>query len=94
MRIFNLFEKKNDATNNASVEKVIEVEGNTNDLLQVSENGEMKQTRLFYLLPEDLEENKETLDITITSTNPYKSFPVFEQLLNKKIKVTVEIIDE
>lgn len=82
---------------NKSVEKtenVITVEGYTNDLLGVSNNGEMKQTRLFYLLPDNLEENQETLDLMITSTNPYQSFPIFNKLLGKKIRISVDIIEE
>lgn len=75
-------------------ENVISVEGYTNDLLQISNSGEMKQTRLFHLLPENLEENQETLDLTITSTNPYQSFPVFDKLLGKKIRISVDIIEE
>lgn len=75
-------------------ENVMSVEGYTNDLLQISNSGEMKQTRLFYLLPENLEENQETLDLTITSTNPYQSFPVFDKLLGKKIRISVDIIEE
>ena len=95
MGIFDSFFKKEEdiVTDNVSTEKVIEVEGETNDLLEISNSGEMKQTRLFYLLPDNLEGNNETLDLTITSTNPYKSFPIFDKLLNKKIKITVEIID-
>lgn len=95
MKIFDTFFKKekNVVTDNESAEKVIVVEGETNDLLEISNSGEMKQTRLFYLLPDNLEGNSETLDLTITSTNPYKTFPIFDKLLNKKIKITVEIID-
>ena len=90
----NFFKKKENIVNdNVSEGKVITVEGNADDLLEISNNGEMKQTRLFYLLPDNLDENNETLDLTITSTNPYKSFPIFDKLLNKKIKITVEIID-
>ena len=93
MGIFNNFFKKEEenVTDNVSTQKVVIVEGETNDLLEISNNGEMKQTRLFYLLPDNLEGNNETLDLTITSTNPYKSFPIFDKLLNKKIKITVEI---
>lgn len=90
MKIFNYFckkEKKNKSQN------VISVEGNANDLLELSDNGEMKQTRLFYIIPENLEENQETFDLTITSTNPYKSFPIFDQLLGKKIRISVDIIE-
>jgi hypothetical protein len=72
---------------------VIVAEGYANDLYEISHNGEMKQTRLFYLLPENLEENQETLDLTITSTNPYQSFPIFNKLLGKKIRITVDIIE-
>ncbi len=94
MKIFENFFKteENSLTDNVSDKKVIIVEGETNDLLEISNSGEMKQTRLFYLLPDNLEGNVETLDLTITSTNPYKTFPIFDKLLNKKIRVTVEII--
>lgn len=75
-------------------ENVITVEGNVNDLLEVSKSGEMKQTRLFYLIPENVEEdNEETLDLTITSTNPFKTFPIFDKLLDKKIRISVDVIE-
>lgn len=73
--------------------RVFSVEGNTNDLLSLSQNGEMKMTRLFYLMPENLEENTETIDVSITSTNPYKSFTLFDQLLGKKIRISVDILE-
>lgn len=82
------------SNNKEKTENVITVEGYTNDLLEISNNGEMKQTRLFYLIPENLEENQETLDLTVTSTNPYQSFPIFNQLLGKKIRISVDIIEE
>lgn len=82
------------SSNKEKTENVITVEGYTNDLLEISNNGEMKQTRLFYLIPENLEENQETLDLTVTSTNPYQSFPIFNQLLGKKIRISVDIIEE
>lgn len=77
-----------------STENIITVEGYTNDLLGISNNGEMKQTRLFYLMPESEEENQETLDLCVTSTNPYQSFPIFDKLVGKKIRISVEIIEE
>lgn len=79
--------------NKKKVKKVISVEGYADDLYEVSNNGEMKQTRLFYLIPENLEENQETMDLCITSTNPYHSFPIFDKLLGKKIRITVDIIE-
>ena len=59
--------------NKKKVENVISVEGYADDLYEISKNGEMKQTRLFYVIPENLEENQETMDLCITSTNPYHS---------------------
>lgn len=78
--------------NETIVKNVIKVEGNADDLLEVG--NEMKQTRLFYLIPENMEENQETLDLTITSTNPYHNFPIFDKLLGKKIRITVDIIED
>ena len=80
--------------NKKKVENVIVAEGYADDLYEISHNGEMKQTRLFYLLPDNLEENQETLDLVITSTNPYHSFPIFDKLLGKKIRISVDIIEE
>lgn len=73
---------------------IITVEGYTNDLYSVNRNGDMKQTRLFYLIPEDMDGDSETIDLCITSTNPNKTFPIFDEMLDKKIKISVEIIEE
>ena len=73
---------------------IITVEGYTNDLYSVNRNGDMKQTRLFYLIPEDMNGDSETIDLCITSTNPNKTFPIFDEMLDKKIKIIVEIIEE
>jgi hypothetical protein len=73
--------------------RLITVTGDANELYTVSQNGEMKQTRLFYLMPEDLDGNSETIDISITSTNPFVSFPIFDKMLGKKIRISVDIID-
>ena len=75
------------------MKNVITVEGSTNDLLNISKSGEMKQTRLFHLIPENLDENQETIDLCITSTNPYRSFPIFDELLDKKIRISVDIVE-
>ncbi len=79
--------------NKKKAENIISVEGYTDDLYEVSSNGEMKQTRLFYVIPENLEENQETMDLCITSTNPYQSFPIFDNLLGKKIRISIDIIE-
>ena len=38
--------------------------------------------------------DSETIDLCITSTNPNKTFPIFDEMLDKKIKISVEIIEE
>ena len=73
---------------------IITVEGYTNDLYSVNRNGDMKQTKLFYLIPEDMNGDSETIDLCITSTNPNKAFPIFDEMLDKKIKISVEIIED
>ena len=76
MGIFNYFcrkENKIEKEETKMSKNVIVAEGYADDLYEISHNGEMKQTRLFYLLPDNLEENQETLDLVITSTNPSKS---------------------
>lgn len=83
MRLF----KKNKA------KTVMSVEGYANDLYAINSSASMKQTRLFMLLPEDLDPDKETLDLCITSTNPNGSFPIFDKLLDKKIRIRVDIIE-
>ncbi len=97
MGLFNYFCRKEDKIKkeNTSMSKnVIVAEGYADDLYEISNNGEMKQTRLFYIIPDNLEENQETLDLVITSTNPYHSFPIFDNLLGKKIRISVDIIEE
>ena len=97
MGLFNYFCRKEDKIKkeNTNMSKnVIVAEGYADDLYEISNNGEMKQTRLFYIIPDNLEENQETLDLVITSTNPYHSFPIFDNLLGKKIRISVDIIEE
>ena len=71
---------------------IVDVTGNANDLLEVSSSGELKQTRLFALMPENLSANGETFDICITSTNPHKEFPIFDKLLGKTINIKITIV--
>lgn len=97
MGLFNYFCRKEDKIKKEQTsmsKNVIVAEGYADDLYEISNNGEMKQTRLFYIIPDNLEENQETLDLVITSTNPYHSFPIFDNLLGKKIRISVDIIEE
>ena len=71
----------------------LQLEGKTDDLLMVSKDDSMKSTRLIKL-PEDDEEDAEIIDIAITSTNIWLNHPEFNKLLGKKIRMTVEILED
>lgn len=71
----------------------LQLEGNANDLLMVNSDNSMKCTRLIKLDPTVTEINEEIVDICITSTNMNSEHPLFDKILNKKIKITVEVID-
>lgn len=77
-----------------NVQEFLTLEGNVNDLLMVNSTNSMKMTRLIKLDPESKEYDEEIIDIAITSTNEYGSHPMFDKLLNKKIKIKVEIIED
>lgn len=89
-----IFSKKNKSKNdNTTYRKLLSVSGNASDLYEVNKDESMKQTRLFYLIPDELQSNNETFDICITSTNPHMNFPIFDQMLDKDIRITIEIKD-
>lgn len=72
----------------------IVLEGNTNDLLLINGDSSLKTTRLIQLDNRPVDEyNEEIVDIAITSTSMRKNHPIFDKLLNKKIKITVDILD-
>lgn len=73
--------------------KILEIVGDTNDLLRVSKENELKQTSLVYFNQNSEEIGDEIITITIGSTNETLTFPTFDKLLNKKIKITVETVD-
>lgn len=73
-------------------EKFLELEGYTNDLLMVDGKQGMKSTSLLWFENLDKEE-AEIIDVCITSTNCQGDNNKFDELLDKRIKVIVEIID-
>lgn len=73
---------------------VFSVEGNTNDLLQITEAHNMKRTTLVYFNPISTEVGEEVITVSVDSTNEALTFPIFDKLLNKKIRITVETIGE
>lgn len=72
----------------------IVLEGNTNDLLLVNGDSSLKSTRLVKLdLNATSEINEEIIDLAITSTSMKKEHKIFDELLGKKIKISVDILD-
>ena len=74
---------------------LLEVTGKANDLLTVNGEETVKGTRFFVLKDDTDPENEEVLDIAITSSNfgADRNHPMFDKLLGKKLKVTVEEIN-
>lgn len=72
---------------------IFQVEGNTNELLQVSAANTMKRTRFIYFNPQSTEIGEEVITVSIDSTNEALTFPIFDKMIGKKIRVTVETID-
>lgn len=71
----------------------LELEGKTNDLLMVNDSNTMKSTRLIKLDPTSTEINEEIVDLAITSTNMNGEHPLFDEILDKKIRIKVEVLD-
>lgn len=77
-----------------TVQEFLTLEGNADDLLMINADNSMKSTRLFHLDSESTEYDEEVIDISVTSTNVYGNHPIFDQLLGKKIRMKVEILEE
>lgn len=71
---------------------LLQIEGNTDDLLTVTPDGKYKSTRLV-AIPENFEDD-ETCDLSFTSTATNKVFSTFDKIIGKKIRITLEYIDE
>lgn len=93
--LYNGYEEFNKTFFNMTERKIIlRVEGETNDLLQVSNKNNMKRTSLVYFNENSKEVGEEVITVSIDSTNEALTFPIFDRLLNKKIRVTVETVDD
>lgn len=73
---------------------VLQTEGYTNDLLQVSGANNIKRTSLIYFNPQSMEIGEEVITLSVDSTNEALTFPIFDKLIDKKIRITVEVLDE
>lgn len=80
------------------VKNFLTLEGNVNDLLY--ENGFLKMTRLVQDIGNEsidvtVESRDEQMSCTIGSSNDIDGeHPKFDELLGKKIRITVEVIGE
>lgn len=81
------------------------LEGNTNDLLMVDTlpSCSLKSTRLIRLDnspilenmdPDEQEKREEIIDVAITSSNARSEHPLFDKLLDKRIRVTIDIVND
>lgn len=81
------------------------LEGNTNDLLMIDRLSSccLKSTRLIKLdnspilenmEPEEQEREEEIIDVAITSSNAKSKHPLFDKLLDKRIRITIDIVDD
>ena len=76
------------------IKDYIVLEGNTNDLLLVNGDSSLKSTRLVKLdLSSKTAINEEIIDLAITSTNMMKEHKIFDKLMGKKIRISVDILD-
>lgn len=73
---------------------VLQTEGYTNDLLQITKANNMKRTSLIYFNPQSMEIGEEVITLSIDSTNEAMTFPIFDKLIGKKIRITVEVLDD
>lgn len=76
-----------------NTEKILELEGNANDLLMINNEETMYSTRLIHFDADSKEENEEVIDITVTSTNMGGEHPIFEKIIGKKIRLTLETLE-
>lgn len=72
---------------------VFMVEGEADELFQVSKAHNMKRTSLVYFNPQPDAIGEEVITVSIDSTNESLTFPIFDKMLGKKIRVTVETFE-
>ena len=72
---------------------VVVIEGDVEDLLNVSQDETMVGTRLFYNIGDDAKVDDEVIDVAITSTNMTGKHPLFDKMRDKRIRVSVNVLD-
>lgn len=81
----------NNDVNYTKKEYFLQLEGNADDLLLIDEKNNMQRTML---IDTSGDEEDEIIDVTVMSTNVAGKFPRFNQLRGRKIRITVEILDD
>lgn len=76
------------------MKKILECEGFANDLLDVSPDGTIKSANIVYLGPDPMEIESEIFHISITSSAMNGEHKIFDELLGKNVKVTIEIDED
>jgi hypothetical protein len=72
------------------MENTIEITGKTNEMLSVNADGTLKSTCVFYFGDNLMDGDTEVITIEITSANGNGRHPLFDQLLNKDLRIKVE----
>lgn len=73
--------------------KIFEVTGPVDDLLNVSPDGTMKCANLVHLGEDKMNGENEIFHFALTSTAMNGKHEVFDKIIGKNIKVTVEVLD-
>lgn len=68
------------------------LEGKTDDLLFVNGNGSIKATRFVMVDENTSVENDEIVDVAITSTSNHGKHEIFDGLMGKTVRITVEVV--
>ena len=73
---------------------ILECQGGTDDLLTVSPDGTMKCANVVYLGDNPMDSNSEVFHVSVTSCAMNGEHEVFDEMLGKQIKITVQILED
>lgn len=77
----------------AKEERFIELVGDTSQFMIGNSDSTVKCTRLVDIDPNETNVDRELIDICITSTSMRGDHKIFNKLIGKKIRITVDILD-
>ena len=73
---------------------VLECQGGVDDLLTVSPDGTMKCANVVYLGEDPMNQESEIFHISVCSAAMNGEHEVFDSMLGKQIKITVQILED